>query len=130
MALRYQFLALVNLLAGAFIAVATFGFETLTAVNCGFAVSILVLLIGAAMCWRAYERNEPASLLAIGALTAAIATWTIVASRVFPEDTAKWLVFASGLTHIGLSVIAFVLTEGIMDPAPPPRRTTTTAARR
>jgi putative Mn2+ efflux pump MntP len=121
MALRYQFLALINLLAGGFIAVATYGFDATTAVWCGFGVSIGVLLLGLAMAFRAYEKDEPVSLLVLGVVTAAVATWTIVASQVFPDETARWMVFASGLTHIGLSVIAFLLTEGVIDrPTPAP----------
>lgn len=123
MALRYQFLALINLLAGGFIAVATYGFEASTAVWCGFGVSIGVLLLGLAMAYRAYDKDEPVSLLVLGLFTALVATWTVVASVVFADETAKWLVFASGVTHVGLSVIAFLLTGGIVDrPTPAPVR--------
>jgi hypothetical protein len=121
MNLRYQFLALINLLAGGFIAVATYGFSPETAVDCGFGVSIGVLCLGLLMSYRAWKNKEPVGLLALAVVTCSVAAWTIVASRTFDVETARWLVFASGLTHIGLSVLAFALTDGIFEPAKPAR---------
>ena len=127
MNLRYQFLALLNLLAGGFIVTATFAFSASTAVTLGFAVSIGVLVVSLAMVYRAHTKNEPVSLLALGAVTAAVASWTIVAANTFADDTARWMVFASGCAHVGLSVLAFLLTEGVTDKPAPRRRA---AARR
>lgn len=108
MDLRYPFLTLANLIAGGFLVVATFGFAPGTAVALGFAVSIAMLVIGLAIIYSGLRQPGPVIL---GALTALLAAWTIVATNVFGDDLARWLVFASGLGHVSLSVIGLVEHE-------------------
>lgn len=109
MGYRYPFLALVNLLAGGFLIAATYGFAAGTAVTLGFAISIAVALVGLAMAYAAFESDVRLAIL--GGLTSLIAGWTIVATNVFANDTALWLVFASGLGHVGLSMIGLIVHE-------------------
>lgn len=103
---KYPFLALVNLTAGGFLAAATFGFAAGTVATLGFAVSIGVVVVGLAMALAAFSGD--ARLAALGAFTAVIAGWTIVATSVFADPTAKWLVFGSGLGHAGLAILGIV----------------------
>lgn len=112
MGLRYVFLAIVNLVAGGFLVVSTYGFTTDTAVSLGFAVSIGVAVIGLAMVYLAVRGERKIGPGVLGALTALLAAWTIVATAgTFPDDTARWLVFASGLGHVGLSLISLIVHE-------------------
>ena len=109
----YAVLALANLLAGAFLVTSTYAFGAETVSNVGFGVSIAVAILGAAMGYLGFEssdKNDRIGLGVIGWMTAALATWTIVATQVFEDDTARWMVFGSGIGHIMLSV-AGIITE-------------------
>src|SRR5918996_2925861 len=124
MDLRYTSLALVNLLAGAFLVTATYGFEPETTVHLGFGVSIAVVLVGLAMAYFGYtggqRPEEKLGLGLLGLLTAVLAAWTIIATAgVFPDDTARWLMFASGLGHVALAVAGIISHEAITGAAPP-----------
>src|SRR5918996_5016538 len=126
MDLRYTSLALVNLLAGAFLVTATYGFEPETTVHLGFGVSIAVVLVGLAMAYFGYtgsqRQEEKLGLGLLGLLTAGLAAWTIIATAgTFPDDTARWLVFASGLGHVALAAAGIITHEAITG-TPAPRR--------
>jgi len=134
MDLRYTSLALANLLAGAFLVVATYGFDPSTTVAVGFGVSIAVILIGLAMAYYGYtgsrRPDEKIGLGVLGLLTAGLAAWTVIATAgTFNDDTAQWLVFASGLGHVALA-IAGILTHEAITGAPTPRRRRAPARRR
>jgi hypothetical protein len=127
MDLRYTSLALVNLLAGAFLVTATYGFEPDVTVHIGFGVSIAVVLVGLAMGYFGYtgaqKQEEKLGLGLLGVLTATLAAWTIIATAgTFPDDTARWLVFASGLGHVALAVAGIISHEAITGAAAPRRR--------
>jgi hypothetical protein len=140
MDLRYTVLALANLLAGAFLVTATYAFEPSTTVAVGFGVSIGVILIGLAMAYFGYigptRPDEKLGLGLLGLLTAALAAWTVIATAgTFPDDTARWLVFSSGLGHVALALAGVITHEAITGrPAPrrrrAPARRRTTASRR
>jgi hypothetical protein len=126
MDLRYTSLALANLLAGAFLVTATYGFEPATTVALGFGISIAVVLVGLAMGYLGYtgsrRPDEKLGLGLLGVLTAALAAWTVVATTgIFSDETARWLVFASGLGHVALAV-AGILTHEAITGRPAPRR--------
>jgi hypothetical protein len=109
----YAVLALVNLLAGAFLVTSTYAFGAETVTNVGFGASIAVAILGVAMGFLGFEsskKSDRIGLGVIGFLTAALASWTIVATQVFEDDTARWMVFGSGVGHIMLSV-AGIITE-------------------
>jgi hypothetical protein len=109
--LRYPFLALANLLAGGFLVVAVYGFSTPTAVWLGFAVSIAVAVFALGMIYPGIRDRMISGPVLLGLCTAILAGWTIVATQVFADPTARWLVFASALGHVGLSLIGLVLHE-------------------
>ena len=126
MDLRYTSLALVNLLAGAFLVTASYGFDPDVTVHLGFGVSIAVVLVGLAMAYLGYaggqRQEEKLGLGLLGLLTAALAAWTIIATAgTFDDETARWLVFASGLGHVALAVAGILTHEAIVG-APAPRR--------
>jgi hypothetical protein len=111
---RYPFLAMANLLAGGFLVVAVFAFSVTTAVWLGFAISIPLALLGAAMAFSAVRgprTGEQIGLAALGGLTCAVACWTIIASLVFAPVTALWLIFASACAHVALSMASLVIRE-------------------
>ncbi len=111
---RYPFLAMTNLLAGGFLVVAVFAFTAVVAVWLGFAISIPLALFGLAMAYsaaRAMRSGERTGVAVLGILTWAIATWTIVATLVFPTAAARWLVFASACAHVALSMASLVIRE-------------------
>jgi hypothetical protein len=115
MNIRYPFLlGMANLLAGAFLVVATFAWPASTTVDLGFAVSIGVVVFSLGLTAAALRGDvgwERSGVMAIGGLTALVASWTIVATQVFASGPAHWLVFASGLAHVGLSVASLALHE-------------------
>jgi hypothetical protein len=126
MDLRYTSLALANLLAGAFLVTATYAFEPSVTVALGFGISIAVILVGLGMAFFGYtgptQPEEKIGLGVLGVLTAALAAWTVIATAgTFPDDTARWLVFASGLGHVALAVAGIITHEAITG-APAPRR--------
>jgi hypothetical protein len=134
MDLRYTSLALANLLAGAFLVTATFAFVPSTVVALGFGISIAVILIGLAMAYFGYTGSrspeEKLGLGLLGLLTAGLAAWTVVATAgTFADDTARWLVFSSGLGHVALAVAGIITHEAITG-APAPRRRSTARRKR
>jgi hypothetical protein len=113
----YPLLALVNLLAGGFLIVATYGFGAKTTSEIGLEVSIVVMLLGVLMTYWSLGLREKVVALPLGIATTAVAVWTIIASTAFPDETAQWLVFASGCAHIGIAVVGIVVHEVIAPPA-------------
>ena len=125
MGLWYSILALVNLLAGGFLATSVYGFNAETSTDIGFAVSIGVLVVGLAMGFIGYGSSKTGERIGLGALgwaTAALAGWTVVATQVFDPDTARWLVFGSGMGHIALSVAGIITHEATAQRPAPKRR--------
>jgi hypothetical protein len=114
----YAVLALVNLLAGGFLATSTYGFDASTTADIGLAVSIVVLMVGATMGYVGYMRSKDEiirlSLGLLGWMTAGLASWTIIATQAFEPTTSRWLVFASGLGHISLSVAGIITHEATL----------------
>jgi hypothetical protein len=107
----YAVLALVNLLAGAFLVTSTYAFGAGTTSDIGFGVSIAVALLGLVMGYFGFastKRSERISLGVMGWLTATLASWTVVATQVFDAETARWLVFGSGMGHIALSAAGII----------------------
>jgi hypothetical protein len=114
----YAVLALVNLLAGGFLVTSTYAFGAGTTSDIGFGVSIAVAVLGLVMGYFGFastKRNERISLGVMGWLTAALASWTVVATQVFDPDTAQWLVFGSGMGHVALSA-AGIITQTATTP--------------
>jgi hypothetical protein len=80
----------------------------------GFAVSIPLVLSGLAIAFSAAHgigSGERIGVSALGTLTFLIASWTIVASRVFAHPTARWLIFASACAYVVLSMTSLVIRE-------------------
>ncbi len=111
----YPFLiGMANLLAGAFMVIATFAWTAGTAVDLGFAISIALVVFGLTMTLlgaRGYASAERIAVTVLGGLTTLVAAWTIVATQVFATGPARWLVFASGLAHVAISAASLVVHE-------------------
>ena len=119
MALLYPLLALLNLFAGGFLVVATYGFDPSTTTHIGFGVSIGVVVIALLMTYYAYEIDEDVPLTVLSGLTAALGAWTIIATTSFVATTAQWMVLASGIGHVVLAAASLLTHEAsIQRPAP------------
>ena len=102
---------MMGLFAGGFLAVATYGFSVATAVTLGFAVSIGIVVLGLAGIGLTYVRGER---LVNGVLSAAlvlIGGWTIAATYLFSDATARWWTFAAGLAYAGICAIGLAIHE-------------------
>jgi hypothetical protein len=122
MALAFPLLALGNLLAGGFLIAAVFGFSDETATELGFGISIAVAVFGLAMVYAGIKEGEVPGVTALGLATAVLAGWTIIATSVYDPSTAKWLVLASALGHVVLSVAGLVGHEVAREYGKPPAR--------
>jgi hypothetical protein len=114
MGVWYTILALANLIAGGFMVTSAYAFEPSTTSDVGFAVSIAVGLLGTAMGYIGFMSSKKDVRIGLGVIgwsTAALASWTVIATRVFDDETARWLVFGSGLGHIALSVAGIITHE-------------------
>ena len=121
MGVLYVVLALVNMLAGGFLVTSTYGFDAGTTADLGFAISIAVLLFGVAtglVGYRSRKKVERVGLGLLGYATAALASWTIIATQVFAASTAQWMVFGSGIGHIVLAVAGIITLEGTASRVP------------
>src|SRR5262245_65778622 len=66
--------------------------------------------------------EEQIGLGLLGVLTAALAAWTVLATTgIFDDETARWLVFASGLGHVALALAGVITHEAITGRAVAPR---------
>ena len=111
---RYPFLAMGNMVGGGFLVVVVFAWGATTATWLGFAISIPLALFGLAMAYsatRSAARGERMGVATLGALTFAIASWTIIASLVFAPSVARWLIFASACAHVALAMATLVIRE-------------------
>jgi hypothetical protein len=95
-------------IAAAFLVVATASFSLATIAWLAFAISIGTLAVSASIAYR-YPANRASFVAA--SLTAAISTWTIVASLVFSESSVQNLALASGLAISGLAVSGLTAHE-------------------
>lgn len=92
---------------GGFLVVATMAWTGGTVVALTFAVGIAATVVGLAMLAGIRHRTQRG----IGAITAALGAWTIVASLVFASGTVHWLGFASALGFVGLAITGLVAHE-------------------
>lgn len=107
-------LAIANLLAGGFLVIGNFAYSSETATDLGFAISIGLAIFGLTMVVLGLlgaVGEERAGQTLIGGLTAIVAGWTIVASRTFDDETARWFIFAGGCAHIALAVVSLLMHE-------------------
>jgi hypothetical protein len=103
-----------NMLGGGFLVVVVFAWRAATVAWLGFAVSIPLAVFGLAIAFSAARRTgsgERIGVATIGALTCAIAGWTIIAALVFSPATARWLIFASACAHVTLSMASLAIRE-------------------
>jgi hypothetical protein len=109
--LPYPLLSIVNLIAGGFLIAATYAFAATTTDDLGLAVSITVAVVSLVLIYLGVNRGEESGVTIISVLTLLVASWTIIATTKFEDETARWLVFASGLAHVGLSAVSLILHE-------------------
>jgi len=95
--------------AAAFLVVASASFTSLTAIAwLAFGISIGTLVVSVGIAYR-YHDHIPT--LVIGALTAAVSGWTIVASLVFSPSTVDNLALAGSLAITALALAGLTAHE-------------------
>jgi putative Mn2+ efflux pump MntP len=94
--------------AGAFLVVVSASFSLAAIAALAFAVSIGTLVVSAGIAY--YDRRSiPSQLTAL--VIAVISAWTIVASLVFSQSTARSLALGASLAISGLAVIGLTVHE-------------------
>jgi hypothetical protein len=108
--MRYWAMSLATAICGGFIAIERFAFAPSTAVWVAFGVAIAATVFSLAAFLVALVREDHA-FSGLSALSALLAGWTIIATRVFSKPSALWLAFAGGVTLLLLSLRALALHE-------------------
>ena len=108
--MRYWALTLATAVAGGFIAVSRFAFESSNAIWVMFAVAIAAAAFSVAAVAVALLRDDHA-FSGTSALSALAAGFTIIATRAFNAPSALWLAFAGGIALLLLSLRALALHE-------------------
>jgi hypothetical protein len=98
---------LVLAVIGGFLVVATQAFAPGAVAWLTFAIAIGAVVVGAGMTAGIRDVAQRG----IGALTAVLGAWTIVASLVFVPTTVVWLGFASALGFVALAVAGLIAHE-------------------
>jgi hypothetical protein len=108
--MRYWAMTFAVAIGGAFLAIERFAFAPTTAVWIAFAVAAAAVVLSLAAALVALLRDNNA-FSGVSALAALVAAWTVIATLVFTEPTALWLVFAGGIVLLTLSLRALALHE-------------------
>jgi len=108
--MRYWAMTFAVAIGGAFLAIERFAFAPSNAVWIAFGVAVAAVALSLAAALVALLRDNQ-TFSAVSAVSAAVAAWTVIATRVFTAPTALWLVFAGGLVLLALSLRALALHE-------------------
>lgn len=90
-------------ISGAFLAIERFAFAPTTAAWIAFAAAAAALVLSAAAVLVALPRDNQA-FSGLSALSALVALWTVIATRVFTAPTALWLASGGGIVLLVLSL--------------------------
>jgi hypothetical protein len=107
---RYWTMTFAVAIGGAFLAIERFAFAPSSAIWIAFGVAAaaVVFSIAAALVGLLRDNQRFSGLSAMSAL---VAGWTVIATRVFTTPTALWLAFAGGIVLLALSLRALALHE-------------------
>lgn len=108
--MRYWAMSLAVAVAGGFLATDRFAFASNHAVWIGFGVAIAASVFALAATGVALVRQNY-TFSGLSGASAAVAGWTIIATRAFDTSSALWLAFAGGLALLLLSLRALALHE-------------------
>jgi hypothetical protein len=108
--MRYWAMSVAVALAGGCLAIGRFAFAPNHAVWIAFGVAIAAGVFSLAATGVALVRQNQA-FSGLSAVSALVASWTIIATRVFTTSSALWLAFAGGLALLLLSLRALALHE-------------------
>jgi hypothetical protein len=112
--MRYWAMTFAVAISGAFLAIERFAFAPTTAVWIAFGVAVAAVLFSLAAALVALLR-ENQTFSGVSALSALVAAWTVIATRVFATPTALWLVFGGGIVLLTLSLRALALHEATVE---------------
>ncbi len=108
--MRYWAMTFAVAIGGAFLAIERFAFVPSNAVWIAFGVAVAAVALSLAAALVALLRDNQ-TFSGVSAVSAAVAAWTVIATRAFTAPTALWLVFAGGLALLALSLRALALHE-------------------
>jgi hypothetical protein len=108
--MRYWAMTFAVAISGAFLAIERFAFASTTAVWIAFAVAAAAVVLSLAAALVALLRDNH-GFSGVSALSALVAVWTVIATRVFTTPTALWLAFGGGIVLLTLSLRALALHE-------------------
>jgi hypothetical protein len=108
--MRYWAMTFAVAIGGAFLAIERFAFAPSNAVWIAFGVAVAAVALSLAAALVGLLRDNQ-TFSGASAVSAAVAAWTVIATRVFTAPTALWLVFAGGLVLLALSLRALALHE-------------------
>ncbi len=108
--MRYWAMTFAVAIGGAFLAIERFAFAPSNAVWIAFGVAVAAVALSLAAALVALLRDNQ-TFSGVSAVSAAVAAWTVIATRAFTAPTALWLVFAGGLALLALSLRALALHE-------------------
>ena len=108
--MRYWAMTFAVAIGGAFLAIERFAFAPSNAVWIGFGVAVAAAALSLAAALVALLRDNQ-TFSGVSAVSALVATFTVIATRAFTAPTALWLVFAGGIALLVLSLRALALHE-------------------
>lgn len=108
--MRYWAMTFAVAIGGAFLAIERFAFAPSNAVWIAFGVAVAAVALSLAAALVALLRDNQ-TFSGVSAVSAAVAAWTVIATRAFTAPTSLWLVFAGGLALLALSLRALALHE-------------------
>jgi len=112
--MRYWAMTFAVAISGAFLAIERFAFAPTTAVWIAFGMAVAAVLFSLAAALVALLRDNQ-TFSGVSALSALVAAWTVIATRVFATPTAMWLVFGGGIVLLTLSLRALALHEATVE---------------
>ena len=108
--MRYWAMTFAVAIGGAFLAIERFAFAPSNAVWIAFGVAVAAVALSLAAALVALLRDNQ-TFSGVSAVSAAVAAWTVIATRAFTAPTALWLVFGGGIALLALSLRALALHE-------------------
>jgi hypothetical protein len=108
--MRYWAMTFAVAIGGAFLAIERFAFAPSNAVWIAFGVAIATVALSLAAALVALLRDNQ-TFSGVSAMSAAVAAWTVIATRAFTAPTALWLVFGGGIALLALSLRALAVHE-------------------
>src|SRR3984885_4633492 len=107
---RYWTMTFAVAIGGAFLAIERFAFAPSSAIWIAFGVAAVAVVFSMAGALVALLRDNQ-RFSGLSAMSALVAGWTVIATRVFTTPTSLWLFFSGGRLLLAVSLRALALHE-------------------